>query len=263
MKPVHVAALALTLLVARVPLTAAPPSTRHRWDLSLFSYVQRSPAEKGATANSHPLRVSAATLEHVLAEVRFVTAKAEEPLFGRNEVADLARILSEAIYLAGPGEDIELVSTAKREGGFLDSSLTVTARIFLLNGKLNLLVHDARLDFAFTYNIDFRMPKFEFGSRTKPSSVVLKSLEGEVRRSDWLVLPLAATAPVPVAATPAPQKIAPAAAPPPAPALAPALAPAPAPGLEERLLKLKRLRDQNLITEEDYAKRKQELLKEI
>lgn len=261
MKPMHVAALALTLLVAQAPLSAAPPSTRHRWDLSLFSYVQRSPAEKGAPPNGHPLRVTAATIEQALADARVATRKDDEPLFGAKEAADLSKVLFEAFYLAGPGEDIELVSTAKRQGGFLDSSLTVTARLFLLDGKLNLLVHDARLDFMDAYNIDSRMPKFEYGSRTKPSSVVLKSLEGEVRRPDWLVLPLAATAPV--AAAPAPPKLAPVAAPLPAPAPVPALAPAAAPGLEERLLKLKRLREQNLITEEDYAKRKQELLKEI
>jgi len=246
MLSIRSAALALTVLVAQAPLRAAPPSTRHRWDISPFSWVQLSPAEQGAPANHHPLRVSTASLEQALTHARLVTPKDEAPLFGGGEVAELAKVLFEAFNVAAPGEDVELVSTSKRLGSAMDSALTVTARLFLLDGKLNLLVHDARLDFVYAYNMNFQMPKFEFGSRTKPSSVVLKTHDGEARRADWLVLPLAATTP--------------ATAPPAVPATP---APAATVGLEERLLRLKRLREQNLINEEDYAKRKQELLKEI
>ena len=43
---------------------------------------------------------------------------------------------------------------------------------------------------------------------------------------------------------------------------APAAKPAPSASVEERLMGLKRSREQNLITEEEYKQKKQELLKE-
>jgi len=59
----------------------------------------------------------------------------------------------------------------------------------------------------------------------------------------------------------------------PPPVTAPAPKPAPAPAaqapeqpvrtLEQRLQDLKRLREKDLITEEDYRKRKEEILKEV
>ena len=270
------AALVLLVIAGQIPAQAAPPSNRQRWDLTLFSWVRRSPAEPGAPANSQPLRVSAAALEQALASVQLVLPKEDEPLFDRSEAAGLSKVLAEALALAGPGEDLELVSTAKRGGGFFSDSLTVTARLFVQEGKLNLLVHDARLDVVFKYNLDFTMPKFEFGSRTKARAVVLRAEEGEARRPDWIVLPLPpptvkaapTSTPVTVAPTPvAPSPVLPAAVAPVAPAAPapprPESAPAPSSTLESRLFRLKQLRDQNLITEEDYAKRKQELLKEL
>jgi hypothetical protein len=207
--------------------------------------------------------VDPASLEQALRTVRLQQGAKEESLFSAPEAQALSRILAEALEAAGPGEDLELLSTAKREAWLLDPSLTITARLFASEGRLNLLVHDARLDFVYTYYMDFRMPKFVFGSRKAPSPVTLRASGAEARRADWLVLPLPAVTPAPA---PLPAPVAPAAKPAPLAAPAPAPAPAPKPlpaSLEERLRKLKQLRDQDLITEADYQKRKQELLKEI
>ena len=244
-------ALVVTVLAGLAPLQAAPPTARRQWDLSPFSWLRRSPAEPGAPPNSHPLQVSPKALEEALGSVMVASPEGDEHLFDPNESAELSRPLSEALAVTRPGEDVELVSTSKRLGAISAYALTVTARVFVVDGKLNLLVHDARRDVAFAYTLTLQMPEYKFGSRTKASAVVLKAESAEHRRPDWLILPLAAKAPAP-ATTPAPTQIVP-----------PTAAPAPSPSLEQRFLRLKQLREQNLITEEEFAKRKQELLKEI
>lgn len=256
-------AAALVLLVAGQVAFAAPTSPRRSWELTQFTWIKRKPAEKGAPANGHPLRVDPAALARALGSVRFIAGAGEEALFAPAEAEALAKPLAEALSLAEPGEDLELLSTSKRDAGFFGKSLGVTARVFALDGRLNLIVHDSRMDFMDVYVQDFRMPSFVFGSRTAAGSVVLKAASAELRRPDWVVLPLtAAAATAPVVAQP------PAVQPPAVQPLAiqpPATRPRPAstPSLEDRLKELKRFREQNLISEEEYAKKKAELLKNL
>ncbi len=259
-------ALALLLLALAPVLPAAPldgpPSARRLWDLSPFSWVRRARAEKGAPPSSHPLQVEAAALAQALGSVHLVVLGATEPLLSPPEVAGLGKALAEALAVAGPGEDLEVLSTSKREAGLFSSSLGVTARVFVRDGRLNLIVQEARLEFLDQYFRDFQMPVFDYGSRTRPGKTALVARGAERVRPDWVVLPL----PAPVAAAPAPVT-----APPPVTAPAPKPAPAPAAQapeqpvrtLEQRLQDLKRLREKDLITEEDYRKRKEEILKEV
>jgi hypothetical protein len=257
------AALVLLVIAGLMPAQAAPPTTRRQWDISLFSWIRRRPAEPGATANSHPFRVSAKALEQALSSVLLASPQGEEHLFDGNEAVDLSRSMSDALAVARPEEDLELTSTVKRLGGISTYALTVTARVFVADGKLNLLIHDARRDVAFAYNIDFQMPTFEFGSRTKVSAVALRAEGAEARRPDWLVLPLPAPEPPVTAASTPPQPVVAPRPAPPTPVVPAPPAPAPSPTLESRLLRLKQLREQNLITEDEFAKRKQELLREL
>ena len=245
MNPIPTLTLVLMMLPGAGPAMAAPPGPRQSWELSLFTWIKLKPAEKGAPANGHPLPVEVATLAQALGSVRVVSGSAEEPLFEPAEAADLGKVLAEALAVAGPGQDLELLSTVKRGTGFFSQSLSVAARVFVQEGRLNLIVHEARQDVVFLYGLETRMPVIEYGSRTRtrPSGVVLRAAGAEARRPDWIVLPLAA--PKPLAAAPA--------APPPQRT--------PAASLEERLRNLKRLLDQDLISREDYEKKKQELLK--
>jgi hypothetical protein len=245
MKNLPLVALVL-LMVPGSSLAAAPSGTRHNWEISPWSWIRRKPAEKGAPANAHPLRVEVATLVQALGTLRLEAGGANEPLFDSTEAKDLGKAMAEALSVAEPGEDLELLSTSKRDAGTFGDSLGVTARVFVQAGKLNIIVHDARLEFVRQYYLEFRMPKFEYGSRTATGTVVLKGAGVELRRPDWAVLPL-----VPVI-TPQPGV------PLPVPASAP-----PTPSLESRLRDLKHLREQNLITEEEYAKKKEELLRGI
>ena len=243
MKFLPVPALILLMLPGPTSAMAAPSGTRHNWEIAPWSWIRRKPAEKGAPANGHPLRVDAATLVQALGTLRL---GANEPLFDSTEAKDLGKAMAEALSLAEPGEDLELLSTSKREAGNFGDSLGVTARVFVRDGKLNVIVHDARLEFVRQYYAEFREPKFEYGSRTSAGTVVLKAAGAELRRPDWVVLPLAPVInPQPGVQLP-PQASAP-----------------PTPSLESRLRDLKHLREQNLITEEEYAKKKEELLKGI
>jgi hypothetical protein len=210
------------------------------WEFAPLSYIKRSPAEKGAPANGQPLQVSVEALTRALGTVRVVVKAKEEPLFLPAEVAAIADFMSEALSMAQPGEDLELLSTMTRGRGIFGSSLSVTARVFVLDGKLNLIVHDARLEFLYYPSLsDNRMPNLEFGSRAEAGPTVLKVTDGESPRPDWVVLPL--TAPAPPAAMPSPRSA----------------------SFEEHLRDLKRFRDLNLITEDEYAKQKQELLRQL
>jgi hypothetical protein len=237
--------MALLLLLGSAPAFTAQAKTRRTWALSQFTWVKRVTAEKAAPPNQHPLRVEPETLARTLGSVRYVSGAKEKPLLEPAETVALGKILAEALSAAEPGEDLELVSTAKRDGALLSPSQSVTARLFVEGGKLNILVHDATLNLMELYFQYFVMPKYECGSRTRPGGVVLKAEGAESRRADWLLLPLEAKA-----MTGMIQPVAP----PPA---------IPSASLEERLRSLKHLRDQGLITDEDYLKKKQELLKDL
>ena len=250
----------LPAALALMMIPAAHAAPRRTWDFGILSYVKRTPAEKGAPANAHPLAVEPATLAQALASVRFANGAKDVPLFTPAEADTMSKAMAEAFDAAGPGEDLVVLSTLKRESGFFAESFGVTARVFATGGRLNLIVHDTRLDFVYAYNLDNRLPPLEYGSRDKAGAAVLKAPGAEARRADWLVLPLAAPA-----AKPAPVAGIPAVAPAPAPKAAEPVAKAPAAvpaSIEERLRGLKRFREQDLITEAEYAKQKEELLKE-
>ena len=269
-------ALALLLLTGASPgLRSAAPESRRLWEISPFSWVRRAAAEKGAPANGQPLRVEAAALVQALGSVRVVVSGSlQESLFSLPETTSLGKALSEALAVAGPDEDLLLLSTSKRDAGLFGKSLGVTARAFVRDGRLNLIVQDGRLEFVDQYFRDFQMPRFDYGSRSKGGNAILKAPGAENPRPDWIVIPLDELV------TPAPQPPAAAVPPKPVPAPVPAAAPAvvpvaipaaqpKAPGKaapsspEARLQELKRLREKDLITEEEYRKRKEEILKEI
>jgi hypothetical protein len=236
-KRLPTAILVLLLACGSFPAFAGPGGTRRTWELAPFSWIKRIPAEKGAPPNDHPRLVGSAGLARALATIELVSGSTVEPLFEPDEAVALGKALAEAFALAEPGEDLELLSTAQRGPGLFGQSPSVTARVFLTAGRLNLIIHEARLNFAEQYYFEFKLPKVECGSRTLPSAVVLKAAQGALRRPDWVVLPLE-IGPLDTAARPA----------------------LPA-SIEERLRSLKRLREQDLITDGEYSERRQELLK--
>jgi len=248
-------------LVARPAADAGPT----QWHLSVFTWVKRVPAEPGAPTNAQPAQVSAEALRALLAPVRARVEKKEVALFGRDELKELAVALSEALALAQPGEDLILLSTSRHGGTLLDRTEAITARLFVQDGALNLIVHDARLEFLTAYQVMNVQPSFTYGTRGKASEERLQAPLATRLRPDWLAFPLTAPAPAPAPAATAAPLVAPApvvprAAPEPAPATAEAAA---YEAKAQRLRTLKRLREDNLISEAEYQERRDAILKAL
>ena len=244
------------------------------WRIGEFTTVQIVAREPGSSPNQHPARVSSETLRWVLGGVRANVAGSTVALLSADEAGELAEPLAQALAMAGPDDDIVMLSTSRRGANFLTTATGVTARLFVQEGRLQLIVRDARLDFLKDYIASKTNPTFQYGARGTPGKAVLSYSDAVVRRPDWLSLPMAlpgaAASPAAVAA-PTAAAVQPAmpAATPAAPAVAPAAArsmpvpEAPQTEAEARLQTLKRLRDRGLITEQEYEDKRKEVLKQL
>jgi hypothetical protein len=247
---------------------------RRSWTLREFTAIRLVPRESGAAPNQHPAQIDPELLRQQLAQIRFDVGSGTQALFAADEVGELAGPLAEALSNAGPEDDLLLLSSSRRGGGLFSPPLAVTARLFIQEGQLQLLVNDARYEFFNEYKGSGRPPQFTFGSRAKAGTASLRSAAGSSQRPDWVALPLAAAAAPSATARPMP---APAAAPAPAagariatPAAPAAAAPALRPRdpgyadeVEQRLLTLKRLRERGLISEEEYQQKRREILQAL
>jgi hypothetical protein len=262
--------LCLALLGGGMQAGAATPDPRQRtWQLHEFTTLKLVPREAGAPPNQQPAALSAEVLRQQLAQVQGRVGAGTQPLFANDELAELAEPLAQALGNAGAGDDVLLLSSSTRGGGILTPPTAVVARLFVQDGRLQLIVHDVRFDFYDTYRGTHTPPTFTYGSRAAAGPAVIQSAGAANRRADWLAIPLqpvAAAAPPP--APPAPGSAATVAPPPPpavpAPAAAtPARKPLDAAGAEEierRLETLKRLRDKGLISEDEYQQKRREIL---
>ena len=243
------------------------------WRLHEFTTVALVPREAGSEPNRQPLQLPADGLRQQLALVQFTDRSGAQPLFAADELAELAGPLAQALERAGPGDDVLLLSASRREGGILAAPTAVTARLFVQGEQLQLIVHDVRYEFYDTYRGTNAPPRFTFGSRTTPGAVAIRSAGGANVRADWVAIAVrgaAAATAAPAAPPPVLSVVAPAGAVQPAPMAAPApvVAPAPRPpldaagaqDLERRLETLKRLREKNLITEDEYQQKRKEIL---
>lgn len=262
------------LFGSKKPGAEAASNKQRSWQISEFTAVRLTEKEAGAANNEHPATLNADALRMQLASVQ-VTARGEtQALFGADELQELNPVLAEALSVAGPGDDVLLLSTSRRGGGLLSTPYGMTARLFVQGGALQFIVHDARLDFVNAYRGTHVVPTFVFGSRTQTGLDTLRSTSAATRRADWLSFPLGgvAAAPAPVAvpalapaATTRPAAAA--AATPAAPAAAPAAPSARDAAFydaqEQRLRGLKRLRDQGLLTEEEYQQKRREIMQSL
>ena len=264
----------------------APLDPKQRsWRLGEFTTVELVPREPDGADNQHPAQWPAEALRQQLALVRADLRGEPQPLFAADELGALAGPLSQALALAKPGDDVLLLSAHRRGSGILIAPFGITARLFVQDGNLQLIVHDARLDFVDTYIGTRVPPRFTFGSRVKAGQAALQSTAAVSRRADWLSIPAGPTAAAaanvtpatpstpavtlqaPVPAAPVPASAAPMATTKPAPAPLPSPAPALRPRdpgfaqeIEQRLLTLKRLLDKRLISEEEYQQKRKEVL---
>jgi hypothetical protein len=250
-------------LLAQAQDQGQAPSAASRqrlWSVHEFTRIELVPRESGAEPNQHPATLQADALRQQLAQIQSVGRAGAQPLFAPDELGELVLPLTQALGRAGPGDDVLLLSSARRAGDMLMSPTAVTARLFVQGGKLQFIVRDTRLEFYDTYRGTNVAPRFGFGSRKAASGATVQSAAATSLRPDWLAIPLQETAPV--KAAPAPAALAPA---PPVTATTPApvrkaLDAAAAEDIERRLETLKRLRDKGLISEEEYQQKRKEIL---
>jgi hypothetical protein len=259
------------------PQAVTPADAKQRlWRLGDFSKIEIVAREAGAPENQQPVTVSSELLFQQLALVQETTQGGpRRPLFDGGELAILVGPLAQALERAGPGDDILVLSSVRRSGLLL-APTAVTARVFVRDGRLQLIVHDAHFEFYDAWRGTNIPPTFVYGTRAEASKVALQSSQATSARTDWLAIPLtapvatapaAAPAPAVMPAAPAMMPAAPAAvapAPMPAPVAAPPARPpldkAGAEEIERRLETLKRLREKNLITEDEYQQKRKEIL---
>lgn len=240
----------LILAFAIMPATQASEGRQTQWKLANFTWVNLVPAEPGAPANAHPAKLTVEILVAALGPVQVTVEGREIPLFAKDELTGLAKALGEALSLAQPGEDLILLSSHRRGGLFLEQPQGLTARLFVCEGALNLMVQNARLDFMDRYAGDRTLPTFVYGSRKTASGTTLRSSQATLIRGDWLSIPLV-TAP----AKPTPEP----------PALPPAGSRDGAffEAQTQRLKALKRLREENLLSETEYQEKREAILKTL
>jgi hypothetical protein len=250
---------------------------RQLWRIADYTTIELVAREPGAPDNQHPWTIEANTLHALLQQVQVIRGGRAKPLFAIDELNNLVPAITEALANARPDQDIALVSSARHEDNTFYGITAVTARLFVVDGHLNLIVHDARVDFYDAARGSGMAPHFTVGSRTAEGASPIQSPSATNKRGDWLVLapvsappaavvapavmaPPAAVAPVAPAPTLA-APVAPAAAmAPPAPMAAPA-APATETDAEQRLLTIKRLYDKGLLTKSEYEKKRAEIIK--
>jgi hypothetical protein len=234
-------------------------SGRQLWRISDYTTIELVAREPGAPANQHPWTVEPNTLHAWLQQVQVARNGKARPLFAIDELSNIVPAITAALANARPDQDIALVSSARHEDNSFFGITAVTARLFVVDGHLNLIVHDARVDFYDAARGSGLAPHFTVGSRTSQGSSTISSATATDKRADWLVLgTVEPAAAAPVAPTMTPPGAAVSA--PPAPAAPPVPA---AQDAEQRLLTLKRLYDKGLITKSEYEKKRADILKEL
>ena len=247
------------------------------------NYVQVIETRKENGPFEHPAALSAGRLEAALLEVQYLQPglfgfgkKSAKPLaaFPPDEAAALSQYLSQALAKAGSTQWVDFswkVARRKSEGSIFVNFMIHDGVVFIQNGKLNLAFRNLGYEQILENDMRNRQdPTRSYGGSydlVLPADAEwparLLDAHGQPARRNWIAFPLAALAEAKpkLPETPAPQPLGQAPAPA-APATAPA-APAPAvPGrsVEDRLRELKSLRDQGLITPQDYEQKKQEIL---
>jgi hypothetical protein len=258
--------------------------------VSLRSFRKAGPG--AALRYDHPATLSSERVASVLASVEveefsFFKWRNEGALFVAEDVATLAPRLTEGLRKAAPDQWVYFsIRSVPRSLTFGAARLS-DGIAFVKDGKLNLVFDNI----GYVENVDIRPSRLDPRDAATSANVRLAAKSPDApgaapplvpgdrwlghERTNWLVFDLAtaaASAPRPQAvATPAAPPVAPPAATPPPAVVAPPApagvsaaptAPAPSPqDPEERLRKLKDLRDKGLITPEEYEKKRQEILK--
>jgi hypothetical protein len=257
-----------------------------------LAYVRIEAREPGSDPNAFPYRIDPATLHALLAAVQLPSAKErDQQLFNDSELDEITVPLARALAKASPDQDV-CFAVSGRHGsyGILQPRTVTAVRLFTKDGRLQLVFGLVRHDWDSGFKGTGTVVAFEPGHRAGPikyePGVSISPDLGVSHRGDWLdIAPATALAqvlrpaPAPVPAgtvlAPAPGTAAAAAAAAQAqlpPAAAPAIAPAAPVGegdkrsysiVSERLRTLQKLRDEGLISPEEYEAKRRAILDQL
>lgn len=256
-----IAAVAIILISSSIlPATGHAAERQMLWQ-SREQFVALEPRDNTLTApaeqNGHPAILTSNHLTTLLAAVQFTAGRnaTAEPLFTGQALETLTPQLVLGLQKAAPGEDLTfaIISLHKALLGLAKEPRVTTGRLFIRDGRLNLIVGLAQRDV--NEREDRRLAPFTPGSRQTPASgewtlqLPADAADATLSRRDWITIP---TSWKPVTAatssTPATTKGAPA---------GPGKSPA------ERLLILKELLEKGLIDQHEYQNKRQEILQAL
>jgi hypothetical protein len=239
--------------------------------------------------NDHPVAIGPGDLAAALAKLQVHEGKGETepvPLFGKDAARRLAFPLSTALSRATADQDILFaIEMSQKATIFGSNPVSVAGRVFYQKQRLHVIIGELHVStvspeyksYPIGYpKLDRRLHPHQTGGRSQEArydpttrfetgdDVNLFERNGTVR-NDWLVLNVSALAsPGEQAGT--------------APRMTPSVtsesavprrdgagtrASSAAPSIEERLLRLKHLREQDLITAEDFDRKRNEILSEL
>ena len=269
-----IASGALALVAAITCAADAPRDVIVLWSTN-DQWVKIEPQDDAAASpNDHPTQLASEAISNALAALRIrivdedTAAEAQRSVFTAEELRNLAPQIASGLAKAGPRQDVTFstIGSHPRSAGGLVKDLGVNAgRVFYDDGKINVIFGELQSGYRKRNVFGQRTEDFtprQQGSRTKAAEyewalaarpgVELHSNADGVRK-DWVEIDAAA-----VASSAAAVSQAPAAATPEGP-----VATKSGVDLEQRLKTLKELRDKNLISEEAYRAKMQELLSEL
>ncbi len=282
--------LCLSLGFVQVAI-ASSNKTREIWK-SLDEFVVLAPQDartgNAVPRNDQPVVIEPANLAAALAKLRVHEGSAQEavPLFENDAARRLAAPLSTALSRAAADQDILFaIEMLQKAAIFGSKPVSVAGRAFYQNERLHLIIGELHVstvppeykNYPIGYpKPDRRLHPHQTGERSREAhydpaahfetgdDVTLFVQDGKPR-DDWLVLNVSALA-SPDQRAAATATSAPSVTPQnPLPASAGAAKPSTSvpPSIEERLRRLKHLREQDLITEEEYNRKRSEILDQL
>jgi hypothetical protein len=216
--------------------------------------------------NNHPVSLDEEQIRMALGTIEFMMPGQDKsfPVFEKPELDVLEKYISSALAQAGPDEDVAfgVVGDYRAVYGLTKEQMYTSGRVFYRDGKLNIIFGD--IHGKYWANADRRLYPLAPGSRFKPGSHVWRLLGQpdqefyagpEGQRTDWIVLDLASME----ARAALGEKAA---------AQAPGMSGAqpfygPQKSVEERLMILNDLKNKKLISDDEYEKKRLEILKDL
>jgi hypothetical protein len=269
-----IASGALALVAAVACAADTPRDVVVLWSAN-DQWVKIEPQDDAAASpNDHPAQLASEAVSNALAALRIrivdegTAAETLRSVFTAEELRNLAPRIASGLAKAGPRQDVTfstIGSHPRAAGGLVKDPGVNAGRVFYDDAKINVIFGELQSGYrkrsVYGQRTEDFTPRRE-GSRTKATEhewilaarpgVQLHSTPGGVR-NDWVEIDTAA-----VASGAAAVSQAPAAATPAGPVATKSGA-----DIEQRLKTLKELRDKNLISEEAYRAKMQELLSEL